>query len=241
MIVVIHTVDYGVFSPILRCAVPFFFMISAAFFWSKVQQQDNYEQKKLYLSKFVARNLKLYLFWFIVLAPITFYIKDYFADGIFVGVINLIFSFLFSSTFKGSWFIMSLILGTTIIFYLSKRLSNVVLLVVSVVFYSFCVLTSNYDKLLQRNSVLNDLISSYILIFSSPFNSFPVSLVWVVISKIIVEKNFLYKNSTLVLMSIISAVLLAFEYIIINKFNLSSNDDCYFMLLPLCVSLYVIL
>lgn len=105
MIVVIHTVDYGVFSPILRCAVPFFFMISAALFWSKVQQQDNYEQEKLYLSKFVARNLKLYLFWFIVLAPITFSIKNYFADGIFVGVINLIFSFLFSSTFKGSWFI----------------------------------------------------------------------------------------------------------------------------------------
>lgn len=240
MIVVIHTVDYGVFSPILRCAVPFFFMISAALFWSKVQQQDNYEQKKLYLSKFVARNLKLYLFWFIVLAPITFSIKNYFADGIFVGVINLIRSFLFSSTFRGSWFIMSLILGTTIIFYLSKRFSNVVLLVVSVVFYLFCVLTSNYDKLLQHNSVLNDLISSYILIFSSPFNSFPVSLVWVVISKIIVEKIFYIKNSTLVLMSIISAVLLAFEYIIINKFNLSSNDDCYFMLLPLCVCLYML-
>ena len=83
-------------------------------------------------------------------------------------------------------------------------------------------------------------LGQYILIFSSPFNSFPVSLVWVVISKIIVEKIFYIKNSTLVLMSIISAVLLAFEYIIINKFNLSSNDDCYFMLLPLCLCLYML-
>lgn len=240
MIVVIHTVDYGSFSPILRCAVPFFFMISATFFWNKVQQQNESGQKKLYLRKFVIRNLKLYLFWFIVLAPITFSIKEYFADGIFLGIINLIRDFLFSSTFRGSWFIMSLILGTTMIFYLSKKLSNIFLLIISVVFYLFCVLTSNYDKLLQHNSIFNDLISSYIFIFSSPFNSFPASLVWVVISKIIVEKILYIKNWTLVLMSIISAVLLAFEYVIINKFDLSSNDDCYLMLLPLCVCLYML-
>lgn len=50
MIVVIHTVNYGIMSPILRCAVPLFFMISATFFWAKIQMQKGYA-KRSYLGK----------------------------------------------------------------------------------------------------------------------------------------------------------------------------------------------
>lgn len=196
--------------------------------------------KKYIPSKFTTILLFfiLYIFWFIVLAPYTFVVRDYFADGMIIGIIRFMRSLLFSSTFSGSWFIMSLILGITIVFYLSKIFSNVILFAISLVLYLFCVLTSNYNHLLQTNEVLNRLVSYYILIFSSPFNSFPASLVWIVISKIIVEKNINISNLTLVLMSSISVGLLALEYFVIKKFNLSVYDDCYLMLLPLCVSHY---
>ena len=239
MIVIIHTVNFGIFSPVLRCAVPLFFMISATFFWNKVGG-CTYLQQKEFLRKFIVRNLKLYLFWFIALAPITFITKNYFDDGIVIGAVRFIRSFLFDSTFSGSWFIMALVMGVTIIFYLSKRLNNALLLVISVAFYIFCVLTSNYNNLLQNSDILNTLTSSYILIFSSPFNSFPASLVWIVLAKIIVEKEINMGNVAAGLIAIVSSVMLALEYVIIQRFDLALCDDSYFMLLPLCFCLYLL-
>lgn len=66
MVVGIHTLGrYGIY-PLFRIAVPLFFMISSYLFFSNTEKRGNLR----YLKNFCIRNLKLYIFWFVVLMPV---------------------------------------------------------------------------------------------------------------------------------------------------------------------------
>lgn len=70
-VLAIHASVYpmGLF-PWLRIAVPLFFMLSAYFVFSKLHSAPA-DQQKAILKNFVYRNLRLYLFWFVILLPLT--------------------------------------------------------------------------------------------------------------------------------------------------------------------------
>ncbi|MCD7763658.1 MAG: hypothetical protein LUI14_10790 [Lachnospiraceae bacterium] len=76
MVVALHTSFLeGFANPILRLAVPIFFIYSGFFFFYK-DSQVNEENKPL--KKLVVRNVKLYAAWFLVLLLPTNYLKSYF-------------------------------------------------------------------------------------------------------------------------------------------------------------------
>lgn len=132
LVVCIHTSFLSnILYPWLRLTVPLFFIMSSYFFFEKINNIEETEQKSIILKKYVIRNLQLYAFWFVVLLPITLKLRDYFEDGILTGMFNIIRAFLFSSTFRASWFIMALIIATVVVCWLSKFLSNKVMLVIS--------------------------------------------------------------------------------------------------------------
>ena len=66
-VVVIHTTGLDIFSPILRFAVPLFFMLSSYFFFSKYDSTDDTYERRDMLFKYIKRNLQLYAFLFIAL------------------------------------------------------------------------------------------------------------------------------------------------------------------------------
>ena len=77
LIVSTHTSLFeGYITPLVRLAVPAFFMISGYFFFSKINSCDSIEKQRAYLKKSVSHNLKLYLFWFILLLPLTTRVKE---------------------------------------------------------------------------------------------------------------------------------------------------------------------
>lgn len=124
-IVAIHTQLYPhILYPWLRLAVPLFFVISSFLLFEKINEAIDYENKKQILFKYLRRNAILYLFYFIILLPYTFYIRNYFEDGIVLGILRLVKSILFASSFSASWYIQATIAGTCIIFYASQKLSN---------------------------------------------------------------------------------------------------------------------
>lgn len=244
MITIIHIIaldDLGIVGtlifPILRIAVPLFFMISSYLFFSKINIIETYGEQKKYLFKAIKRNLQLYLLWFIILMPITFYIRNYFKEGILNGILSLMWGFLTGSTFIASWYIMALIIGLIIVFYLTRKFNNKFVIVLSILIYIFCVLTSNYANLVIMNAFHS------LLTYWTPYNSFTASIIWIVAGKIFAEnKNIFYfgviKQKLLIVLAL---VLLYLEQIFILYLNSSRANDFYFMLVPLCLLLFAFL
>lgn len=235
-VVLIHTINYSALSPILRCAVPVFFIISSYFFFKKYDGTEDVKCRRQVLQRYVSRNLKLYLFWFILLLPFTLLYRSWFDAGFLLGFTTFLRSLFFSSTFPASWYIMASILGVLIVCFLDTFKNKWLVYIIVLFSYVFCCLTSNYTNLMTEK--VEKIYHLYKLIFTSPYNSFPASLIWILIGRRIAAKekktNFLnYKYLAILLM--VCIFFLYFEYIIIHYFGLNFSDDCYVMLLPVCL------
>lgn len=241
-IVAIHFTEIPLSSPVLRCAVPLFFMLSSFFFFKKFDCTILIEEKKKILINYISRNLKLYLFWFIVLLPYTVVYRGWFDDAFIPGLVTMLKSFVFSSTFPASWYIMASVIGTSIIALSDKFLSNRIILIISLLAYVFCVITSNYGNIIEDNAIFYFLYEKYRNVFTSPYNSFPVSLLWIYIGRYLSRKGVI-SLSTISLFIIICLflILLYGEYFLIQCYHLAVTDDCYFMLVPTCVSIAILL
>ena len=145
MIVALHTKLFDpVLFPWLRLAVPLFFMISSYFFFAKVNSCQTSAEKNKCLGAFVLRNVKLYAFWFIVQFPLYMFSRHWFDYGIINGILTILTNLIIGSTFVASWFISALVIGTVIIFFSSKKISNKALLIIGGVIFVLVSLRSSY-------------------------------------------------------------------------------------------------
>lgn len=238
MIVCLHCSLFPkILFPWLRIAVPLFFMISSYFFFSKVQNEE--QNKDLLLKKYVNRNIKLYIFWLILFLPFTIIIKGYFKKkNIIKGVILFVRDFLFSSTFKASWFIMATVIATTIIYITSKYMKEKKIVVWSFIIYLIVCLRSSYMFLINNFDIVRIIFNKYDTIFTSSCTSFPVALIWIVCGKLFAEKKLKWNKKTNLLLFIIGSIGLWIEWVIVKNISGNFKNDCYIFLLPLCVSIF---
>lgn len=231
MVVAIHSQLFPmVLYPWLRIAVPLFFIISSYLLYTKISISPKEDKQKI-IKHYIHRLLKLYIFWFIVLLPITIYVRrTWFDNGIMIGLIKLITQPFLNSTFVASWYIIATIIGTIIVEYLSTHINNVVLLLLSIFIYIICCFTSSYSFIYKEFEFL-EIISKYNII--DPHNSFMVSLIYIYIGKTIVDKKLNIKKNLNIFMIIFSSLLLYIEWFLIYKVSGVFNNDCYFFLLPL--------
>ena len=145
MIVAIHTgfIDQYIY-PTVRLAVPLFFIFSGFFAFSKIDSAKNLSAQKSILKNTISRYLKLYLFWFIVSLPLMIYFRYFFKEGFLKGIFIFIRQFFLGSTFSASWFLMACMLGIIIVFHMSRHFSNKTLILLSIPFYLFATLLSEF-------------------------------------------------------------------------------------------------
>lgn len=230
---------YNPLKPIDRIAVPIFFLISSYFFFSELIKKQNNREKNKQLCKYIIRNMKLYISWFIVLLPVTLHVRGYLQMGLLMGIKQLVLDFLFSNTFLASWYIAASVIGIVIVYYLTKNIGNTWTLLFGMLVYLFCCLESNYKNLCDNMIPLFEWYHGRI------YNSFPVSIVWIILGKIIAEKKeyIFHKIKT----GKVAAILLCFllllyiEYLMIRKFEIAVADDCYLMLLLVCPCIYILI
>lgn len=241
MVIAIHSVLYPmVLYPWLRIAVPLFFMMSSYFLFSKLRDSSAEEQKRT-LKKFVIRNLQLYACWFVILLPITLYIRKglYFSHGILENIIAVVKSFLFGSTFVASWYIMATVIGVLIVYYLSRLLrNNFVTFLIVLAAFCLVALSSSYETVIE-NTWIDAGIRGYRRIFSSLSSSYPTSLFWIFIGKMVAEQKLKLKSWVLFALVALSAAALYLEWRFVISLDGSNNNDSYFMLAPLCVFLFL--
>lgn len=209
-------------------------MISSYLFFSKVSMIKSYAEQKKYLFKAIKRNFQLYFSWFIILLPITLYVKDYFRNGISKGILLLVWNFLLGDTFIASWFIMALIIGLLIIFYLTRKFNNKIVFAFATLVYVLCILTSNYGNL-GFMSVFHGILTWW-----HPYNSFTAGMVWIIAGKLFVDNRNIFYFGLIkqCWMLVIALILLYVEQVGIICLGSSYANDCYFMLIPLCLLIF---
>lgn len=233
--------EYRVFiQPLLRTAVPLFFLISAYFFFRKQRKCSSLEEKVACLQKYVTRNLQLYAFWFVVLLAPTLWYRDWFADGVLYGLFSMVNDFMFQSTFIASWYIMASIIATVMIVVMSRYMSNKTMLMLFVPVYVVCCLMTNYCYAPLVESHIDALRFG----FGSPYNSFWVALFWVQLGKMLAENEErmgAVASWKLAMLAIAGLAVLAAEQLLVVTRGYAAGNDCFFALPLICVPVFALL
>lgn len=242
-IVGIHSTKAGmILRPVFRLAVPLFFIISSYLFFLKQCTLSSWQERYKGLKKYAKRILLLYLFWFLLLFPFTIYYREWYVDFGPEKLITIARSFFFGSTFVASWFLMASLIGVTIVWLLSSlKVKNSVILAIGIVIYMLCCLVSNYYNLLSHCPDFVKAYTSYTDIFTQPFNSFPCSILFVGIGKILAEKELSPSNNLLWIVLFFSMVLLYVEFYITQHYFKAYYDDCFLLLPVACACIFMLI
>jgi peptidoglycan/LPS O-acetylase OafA/YrhL len=190
LVVCIHTEVYYDFPLILKdyiitildVAVPGFFVISSYLFFRKAK--DTLESSVL--KNYVKRLALLYAFWFILLSPLTFLRKNYFASGFTTGLMGLFKDVILGSTFNGSWFFSALVVAVLIIYYLNKLFDRKII-------FLFTIIINVLIRLHTQIESVDSIYNWYLTNIVNLENSFWISLMWVSLGSLFAcDRQFYY-------------------------------------------------
>lgn len=127
LVVCIHTYPFFELSEtfnlfwiqtVCRMAVPFFFVCSGFFFFSK--EFSNREASLEHLIRYERRLLKIYAIWTVIYLPYTIY--DYAHAGFrFYHIFSYVRDLLFNGSYYHLWFLPALMLATALVWWLLER------------------------------------------------------------------------------------------------------------------------
>lgn len=243
-VVAIHVNPFGPWgswaNPILRTAVPLFFLITAYFFFSGYASCGTLEERFLKLEKYVKRNMQLYLFWLVLLFVPSSEYYGWFRGGVVQGLYLMSHCFIHGSLFSASWFIMASVIAVVVIAAESRYLQNWQLVVLAVIPYIACCLLSNYVNypyIAARRDALR-------LLFDGGCTSFWAALLWFALAKWLADRREFVaqaSSSVLVCAALIGLVAVCVEnYLVVARGWCQERSDCYFSLPLLCVPLFLL-
>lgn len=253
MVVAIHVspVDEPIRSlllPILRIAVPIFFLLSSFFLSRKLASKQDVVAKRAVLFRFVKRNICLYLFWYIALFVPTLFLRReayeaFLSYGLLKGVFLYIMTVLFGSTFRVSWFLSATCIGAVIVYVLEYKRS--LCFAICGVSFIICCFASNYYGIAP--SWLVSIFHRFSPI-GTLYNSFPAALLWMLIGNEVGKvyssrlRETLYRNRLILfVLALIGALVLYIEHSVIEMAGCARADDCYFSLIIVCLPLFLII
>lgn len=186
----------NVVSPL---GVPTFFAVSGFLFFNKDRNSNS-------LWNYAWRVSKLYLVWTIIYSPLIFHgyqKKDMLNVA---GMLDFAQQFLFSGSYYHLWFLPSLIVAIIFVYFISKKIDNYKLLIISVVLFIVGALVDTY-------SFLSPVFSwkAYKAIFLTTRNGLFFGIPFVAIGKIIADKKCEIKKGMIFLS--ITAVILEGYYL----------------------------
>lgn len=241
-IVAIHVNLFPQYTyPWLNIAVPLFFMMSAFLLTKKINKEP--ENKDKIIKKFVIRQLQLYLFWFILLLPITIDTKkSWFNEGIPMGIYRCISHTLLSSTFITSWYIVASIWAVLIIWKFCSKVDSKKLTIIFTIIYIICCFRSSWIVRLNTIPIIETTIRYFETILVNPTFSIPVALFWVNLGKLFAEDKIKIPSKKTHIISTISfGILLYVEWLISVKYEARYVSSCFFFLAPLVTCIFAFL
>ena len=218
-----------------RWGVPFFFICSAYFLFSKIIAGNITRDT---MQAYLFRIFTLYIVWLVYNIPSVIYHRLWAKDlsAISTWLIFLKNSVL-SSTFIGSWYLASSIFSAWFVFLLSKKLPTKTVMGITSIFYLLCVFTSAYYGVLPTN------ISKTLKFLCFPLNIFN-GCFYFSLGKLIVEnkKSILEKcdKKRALIGFIISYLLFIVEIGSTKYFKVYGSTDVAFSTVLMSVSLFLL-
>lgn len=214
-----------------RWVVPFFFITSAYFLYLKNGANDFSA-----LKKYISRIALLYLVWFIYNIPSVIYQRIILTKSYsFIKLLLVLKSFILSSTFTGSWFLVSCIFCSVLLYLLKKVFSTKMILIVSVFIQILCVVSSLYGQLLL------DPIKSILNFLLFPLNVFG-GLFYFAVGLYFAENKLKYKIINMnrhILLFVLLLVLYFLEIFFSKKWDYYYTSDQSFFIAPLSILVFV--
>ena len=243
MVVAIHMGLYQeILFPWLRIAVPLFYIISSYLLFSRVNSVEEKEKREC-IKKFIVRNIKYYLFWFVCLLPFTiYYRREWWIENKGISFfLKVVSNMLFSSSFPASWYIIGSI-WAVIILYVTRKINYRVILCCMIFIYIACCMRSGYYFLIKDYEGVIKLTECYEKIFTSPVLSFPIATFWMFVGKMFVDNHIpSFRNGVIIASVVCSAILLWFEWKTLVQIGGNIRSDILFFLAPLCISIFALL
>ena len=211
-------------SCLYRLAVPFFFTVYSFLYFTK----------KVEFKKYAKRIMQLYAVWFVIEIGVV-YSRFFSGTPFSTAIFNFTKALLFTNTFWESWYLIASVEAVGLCVLLSKKLNNWILMAVGILLYipSLCA-SSYYGNLPQQVAEVIDSVSFIIPLT----NSFIVAFLYIVLGKIIAERDFDTSLKTLLPMELLAVFLWACEIHTQEPFARSYRS---FVMLPFVVFLLVLI
>lgn len=218
-----------------RWGVPFFFLCSGFFLFSK-ESRGNIS--KDILINYTHRLVMLYMLWLVFNLPNVFYQRLYSKD---LSTIDTWLIFLknsiLSSTFTGSWYLISSICSAWVVYLLSIRYQTNTTIMFTLFFYIICTLTSVY------NGILPQPISRVLRFLCFPFNAFSGCLYFAIAKYTYEHMNKITEIFTirrLILLFIFFYIIYGIELYISNYFKIMDTTDAAFSTICFAYPLFLL-
>ncbi len=249
-VVGIHVHPFGDFSGkadylfivLARFAVPFFFVTSGFLLFKRLKSEENPNR---YLKSYVMRILKMYLFWFIVDLPMTYArkLQPLGGDNAGAKILEFCKNAVFTSTFRGSWFLMATIYGVLLVWLLSKKFGNRTLLGLGLLLYGLCILTSAYEGIFKESGAWQVYRVYRELTGGAAYNRWPAGFLFLALGKWFAdnEQRLPISRKTAFFGCIISVYLMMLEMTCLKGREIVGASDCFMTLIPLTVFLFALL
>lgn len=235
----IHAKSLRIYNcPVLRIAVPLFFIITSYFFFSKYDKEADPSAKKSIFRKYVIRNVVLYLIWTVAqIYPILQY-RAWFENPFPENVLYMLRSVFFGGTFVASWFISGCVIAIAISIVVSRKGVNRVSVFISAAFFLLSALFSNYRHAFLISDAFFEGYSDFFLM---PYNSFVIAFPWITAGRLFANREVRRKTSWLSVTAFLSFAMLLVENRWVVQCGFSANRAVYISLAILCPSLFALL
>lgn len=242
MVVAIHAQLYPeLLYPWLRVAVPMFFMLSSYFLFGKLSRMTDQKKKDEAVRQYAMRNLTLYLFYAVLFFPIYVREQQWFSQGIGKGMVLMLRELIFGSTFPASWFVMACVIGTLLVYYGGKCVSDPVLALISLAVYAVVSIRSAYTFAIEDIPAIMGFYTGVENVIVYIMLSFPVALFWIVCGKLFAENKINLKLWSAVVGTVISGIALYLEADYVDHQIEGYFPDCYLLMVPFAVMVFAVI
>lgn len=249
LVIMIHTqpftcindyVDLTITRIIARIAVPFFIMVTG-FFVMPSEQNPHSPEKKLAFTRFIKKLLCYYLIAVVLYLPLNWY-TGAFQEGFHpVAIAKALF---FEGTFYHLWYFPALLLGGTLVYLLSKKMSFGSLFFTSCLLYLIGLLGDSYYGMIAKSPILS---SGYDALFS--FCSYtrnglfyvPLFLVLGILLRNLSDTKTLPSRTGSIIGTLFCMTWMIAEGLLLHTSDIPRHDSMYLFLPPLMYFLFSLL
>lgn len=231
-----ETMNFVVVSIVARVAVPFFFIVSAFFFYQKIDFHKDYRhvENTTVLKTYVWRLAKIYLIWTLIYLPYSYLLMR--GDGFgLVTFIRYIRDFFFTGSYYHLWFLPALMFSIVASYVLIFKIGFKKAVIISFALYLIGMAGNLYADILLGLPGIATIFAQYVKLFVTTRNGLFFGMIFIVMGAYLAKHPIKAQTNQLSLLTGISIALYIVECLILKMSGrIQDLSSMYLMLVP-CV------